>query len=532
MDKKEIARKIAELLNISDDRIEEAFAIFKEKLVESLKVGEALKIESLGYFQLKEQVEKLDETNFITSTDKSLTIVFSPESGKSETDSLFINLELESKSQDESEFNENIFQLGVDKPLITLTNEKPENIETNKYELETSIVSLINNSEKLKDFDLWEHYLKGKESKNVLDELEKNLDDELDSFSDNNETDNLDLTLGDEDFVKMDENEIFNEIIENSDLMTEDELSDKIDKLDSSSINDIFLDDDLEDNTDNNDESKELNSDVLDEIDLEIEDEEFGEINTDANDLAQEYPNEIIIPESSSDEKQDEIKRSDVPVKEAKSFKTPFEKDIKNKQRKKNYTPLFYTILTSLIIIFGAVVITYLIYNKDLLFSNSDNQVTQGNNSQTEGLTEYNSESIYESTSDEIDETADESTENITEQTNNSINDELSNVTTSINEPSKTVAIESEKSQLVSSDEEKEVAENIFFDGYVYNVQVSSWKQKNIAETEASKLINKGFPAFVVKVYIAKFNSDWHRVRIGPYNSLNEAKSAQTKINK
>jgi len=492
----------------------------------------------------------LDETNFINSTDKSLTIVFSPESGKSETDSLFINLELENKAQDESEFNENVFQLGVDKPLITLTNEKPDNIETNKNELETSIVTLIDNSEKLKDFDLWEHYLKGKESKNVLDELENNLDEELDSFSDKNETDDLDSTLGDEDFAKMDENEIFNEIIENNDIMTDDELGDKIDELDSSSINDIFLDDDLEDN---NDESAELNSNVLDEIDplleeeegsnlkifdeidLEIEDEQFGEISTDTNDLDQEYPNEIIIPENSIDEKQDELKRSDVPVKEEKSFKTPSEKGIKNKQKQKNYTPLFYTILISLIIIIGAIVITYLIYNSDLLFSNSDNQetqVTQDNNSQTEGLTEYNAESINESASNEIDETADESTQNIIEQTNNSVNDELTNVTASTNEPSKTVAIESEKSQLVSSDEEKEVAENIFFDGYVYNVQVSSWKQKNIAETEASKLINKGFPAFVVKVYIAKFNSDWHRVRIGPYNSLNEAKSAQTKINK
>jgi cell division protein FtsN len=55
-------------------------------------------------------------------------------------------------------------------------------------------------------------------------------------------------------------------------------------------------------------------------------------------------------------------------------------------------------------------------------------------------------------------------------------------------------------------------------------------KQKVIAEREVQKLIDKGYPAFIYKIYIPKFDGTWHRVRLGPYKSLSQAKSVQEKL--
>ena len=76
------------------------------------------------------------------------------------------------------------------------------------------------------------------------------------------------------------------------------------------------------------------------------------------------------------------------------------------------------------------------------------------------------------------------------------------------------------------------IAENIYYDGFVYNLQVSSWKRRNVADREVDKLIKKGFPAYVIKVYIPKFQGNWHRVRIGPYTSVEEAKDVQSQLKK
>ncbi len=76
----------------------------------------------------------------------------------------------------------------------------------------------------------------------------------------------------------------------------------------------------------------------------------------------------------------------------------------------------------------------------------------------------------------------------------------------------------------ILADTENEVAKNIYFDGFVYNVQISSWKQEKIAQNEVNKLVKSGYPAYKVKVYIPKFDGYWHRVRIGPFTSLTRSR--------
>ncbi len=79
---------------------------------------------------------------------------------------------------------------------------------------------------------------------------------------------------------------------------------------------------------------------------------------------------------------------------------------------------------------------------------------------------------------------------------------------------------------------ERFVTSSILTDGTKYVVQVSSWKNKRIAQSQVSKLRSLGYNAFIVNVYIRKRHGTWHRVRVGYFNSLLEAKKIRAKIRK
>jgi len=67
------------------------------------------------------------------------------------------------------------------------------------------------------------------------------------------------------------------------------------------------------------------------------------------------------------------------------------------------------------------------------------------------------------------------------------------------------------------------ISNQIFFDGKIYTVQVSSWLNKSIAENEVKKLRSKGFDAFIYEIYVPAKGSTWSRVRIGDFSSSAEA---------
>lgn len=74
---------------------------------------------------------------------------------------------------------------------------------------------------------------------------------------------------------------------------------------------------------------------------------------------------------------------------------------------------------------------------------------------------------------------------------------------------------------------ERNVTNTIFSDGNSYCFQVSSWKTKSIADQEVNRLRNKGHNAYLVEAQPQHKRGTWYRVRIGYFNSLNEAKSAE-----
>ncbi|MDF1613213.1 SPOR domain-containing protein [Stygiobacter electus] len=74
-------------------------------------------------------------------------------------------------------------------------------------------------------------------------------------------------------------------------------------------------------------------------------------------------------------------------------------------------------------------------------------------------------------------------------------------------------------------------SKTIFSDGSKYVFQVSSWKNKAKAESEVRKLKSKGFDAFIVEANVPERGGKWYRVRVGYFNSIEEAEAAQKKLN-
>lgn len=104
-------------------------------------------------------------------------------------------------------------------------------------------------------------------------------------------------------------------------------------------------------------------------------------------------------------------------------------------------------------------------------------------------------------------------------------------------EPPKTVDLElklvrqSGEVKIFEDPNDKIVHDNLFYNGKQYSVQVSSWKQQNIAIRETQKLITKGYNAYILKAYVDKYKSTWFRVRIGGFSGKDEAEKLAKRIN-
>ena len=91
-------------------------------------------------------------------------------------------------------------------------------------------------------------------------------------------------------------------------------------------------------------------------------------------------------------------------------------------------------------------------------------------------------------------------------------------------------AIKPKEKYSYNADKERNVTKTIFTDGVKYVVQVSSWKNKRIAEKQKKLLEEMGYNAFITQVYIKRKHGTWNRVRVGYFNSLREAKKIEREI--
>ncbi len=70
---------------------------------------------------------------------------------------------------------------------------------------------------------------------------------------------------------------------------------------------------------------------------------------------------------------------------------------------------------------------------------------------------------------------------------------------------------------------------NIFREGDIYTVQVSSWREKTVAEKESARLQRLGYPAYVQSAVIPG-RGRWYRVRVGEFKTLQEAEEYSNKL--
>lgn len=90
----------------------------------------------------------------------------------------------------------------------------------------------------------------------------------------------------------------------------------------------------------------------------------------------------------------------------------------------------------------------------------------------------------------------------------------------------KTAPVKTGKLKFVDNPKETKIGKTqVYKSGNKYSVQISSWRKKSQAEKEAQKLMRKGHNVFIVKVFLKSLGGTWYRVRVGDFNSLQEAKN-------
>lgn len=102
----------------------------------------------------------------------------------------------------------------------------------------------------------------------------------------------------------------------------------------------------------------------------------------------------------------------------------------------------------------------------------------------------------------------------------------LEKVKTSIEETPKVPEVVEHK-----NDEQKLVSRDIYKSSEGYFVQVSSWKTKEIAESELQKLKENQHDAIIDETYIDDLNAIYYKVKVGPFQSIQAAKNIRMKLN-
>lgn len=96
--------------------------------------------------------------------------------------------------------------------------------------------------------------------------------------------------------------------------------------------------------------------------------------------------------------------------------------------------------------------------------------------------------------------------------------------------PSSEKPFNNASNQVYNTSSERNIRGMIFSDGNKYCFQVSSWKNRSKAENETARLKDEGYNAFIVEAYLPNKGGTWYRVRIGYFNTLEEAETYSAKL--
>lgn len=570
MTKDEIKKQLCELLNISSSYKEKVFSKLLEKITAKLNNNDAIKIYQLGLFTLREEPltreERAKKKTGLNVTKRVLFFLPQHKTDLSDSESFYFTFDLSDLGKISSNFSEEIFSLSINAPLIPVDKNNVSEITADKENevLEDKLDDLINKSDIINDYDFWNEVtdFAGKPEEEFIDEGESELRDLVSqSLLKENST--------------IDEEEATEQIYD-------DYVKDEENQFDE--INSTELDDNINDNDINNSSTEQENED--DEKDL-IKDDEISSSDSVSwnwgDELKKEFDEEEIInsndslvedPEYSPHEKAEKkeyedpfeevektisdieddaetnvppnVEKSDLisdekpkDSEDQTSAKKPLERKIEDyqpevyKPNRFSIGPIFW-ILLSVIIFLGFFLVYFFYTDEDNNGKAEEVQrypgrkatIEQGGEITTQGNLSDDTE-FYQSGIDSLEEFGE--IYNPQEQNNNSkvqtetstpvVQQQSSTGNLQLGELYRTIPNENQLSNLV------------FYDGAKYNVQVASHKNRDGAEAQAKKLRNMGYDAFIVETYLAALKGTWYRVRVGFFNSKEEAEKFRRENN-
>ncbi len=154
MNQTELYKRVADVLGVSSSQKELAFDILTESIVEILAEGVTLKIPRVGFFQLKSDPHKKNES-------KQLMFSSLPEDYDREEKVLYHTFDINPKYKNSSDVDSQVFSIGVGKPLLPLHDEESRHDSETSFamlrkSIEERVKELIAESDQIPNFNIWE----------------------------------------------------------------------------------------------------------------------------------------------------------------------------------------------------------------------------------------------------------------------------------------------------------------------------------------------------------------------------------------
>ncbi|MBZ0178762.1 MAG: SPOR domain-containing protein [Melioribacteraceae bacterium] len=553
MTKEELKKRFCGILNISPSVGEKAFSEILKKISTKLDENNALEIDQLGIFVLREEPLTREERSR-SKSDFSITkkmIYFLPKrkAEVEETESFYLTFDPLKSDKAGNSYSDEVFSLSINAPLIPVN--KTDDIQSTAFDetenLDNKIDSMINTSNIIQDFDFWSEvtaYAAESNGEPILEEEESELrelvsqsqpevreevieDQVVDEASilgvENKEYENQTRDQEEiHDHPKADIPLFANDVIETE--IVEDDISDETtseiteDWNWGDELKKEFQDEEIIENTEINSLIEETTSEA-DEKKSEYEDP-FEEVEKSINEIDEqteldESVRGTTLVEDSESEKENDEKT--VVEKHLGRKIEDYEPDIENHSRL-SFGPIFWIILS--VIIFLGFFLIYFFYSED---ENKKADEVQRYSS-TKPKMELGGEIAPRDTmmgaeyyQDGIDSLEQFGEIYIPQEQNGNTKVETKSTT-------QTTSGGLQLGELYRQiPNENQLSNLIFFDGSKYNVQVASHKSKDGAETVANKLRNLGYDSFIVETYLPALKGTWYRVRVGFFDSKEEA---------
>ncbi len=484
MEKKELQKKLAGILNVPEEMEGFAFVAFKKYLTEYLETGKAIKIPELGIFQIKREPVPREERQGTPETKDYL--IFTPAKSSEELSQrkVFLQIPVSEETSVSERSAEELFSLSINKPVAPLN--APEEEES----VEEKVKNLIGKAEKLENFDVFSILFEEGEAENKNEE--EILKESFETKEVVSEEDNALQTEEEK------EEEIWNDELE-KELLKEEVKEDEVSAApELTSVDEENVPTEEEANSTEEPEPEEVEKEAEPE---EVEEDPFGALEESINkavekEIPEEEIEEIIEEnENALPEMEEETETEEEENAEQKEE----EEELPRKSKKKYY----YLGVALLLILF------YFIF------------FTGGEKKQTQKIPSEKAKPV-KTVKPEIVAKID-SAKPVKSASQMQTESKLKPKTT-IKQKVKPAAGNAGSSLYRKIKKERSVAKNIYYNGNEYMVQLSSWRNSLLAELETKRLRKKGLKAFIVEAYVRKFKRKYYRVRIGGFKTLNEAK--------